>query len=202
MYVRISIISSPGEYSIPGWYTINLWHRSAFTKWCIYKKYCMYNSIMRHAHVDTTSNCEYYMHSPVLSTISQVMMVHRYHAVRVPCCMQYRYHVVCQYCECRCTFVQSQLPRLIPRYIILRVWICVCFILMDRSCASSELSTAKAFQGMWTRDKQNSTMHRTERTWHLSESTMNLQQTQTCGDNRKNIREHQADREMSNKPVF
>ena len=37
----------------------------------------MYNSIMRHAHVDTTSNCEYYMHSPVLPTISQVMMVLR-----------------------------------------------------------------------------------------------------------------------------
>ena len=48
----------------------------------------MYNSIMRHAHVDTTSNCEYYMHSPVLPTIAQVMMVLRD-------TMQYRYHVVC-----------------------------------------------------------------------------------------------------------
>ena len=47
----------------------------------------MYNSIMRHAHVDTTRNCEYYMQSPVLPTISQVMMV-------LKDTMQ-QFHVVC-----------------------------------------------------------------------------------------------------------
>ena len=46
----------------------------------------MYNSIMRHAHVVTTRNCKYYMQSPVLPTISQVMMVlkdtiQQYHVV-------------------------------------------------------------------------------------------------------------------------
>ena len=50
--------------------------------------YCLYKSILLNAHVYTTRNCEYYMHSPVLPTISQVMMVLRD-------TMQYRYYVVC-----------------------------------------------------------------------------------------------------------